>query len=95
MMNAGLTTRSEIGQFKTDLNERLRAVVLSATSHATVGEAFAVPHTLGTIPSMVTSLPWTNCVVWAEEGDQRLWTEKQVVLRCSVALALLRLVVFE
>jgi len=81
-----------VEQLQSDIQERPRSIVIAnVVSHATVGEPFTVDHGLGVKPSMVLCLPRTQCVVWAEESDERLWTARKVVLRCSVALASMRL----
>ena len=84
---------AEIRQLQQEVDARIRGVVVPAYSHATIGEAFVVPHTLNVTPSMVSALPYTDARVWAEEADERLWNAKRVVLRCNIAQAPLRLLI--
>jgi hypothetical protein len=91
-----LSTSADIGQLKSDMDERLRArVIPRVTAHVTVGEPFAVVHDLGTIPSMAAALPFSDARVWSEEADRRLWTATRVVLRCNVSAIPLSIVVIE
>lgn len=82
-------------QLENDLDERLRGVVEPAVSGVSTIEPFTVLHKLGTKPSMVSVLPYSNCNVWATEEDRRLWNSERVVLRCSVAQTPMTLLVTE
>lgn len=85
---------AQLARIEQELEFTLRGVVLPLVySHATVMEPFRVQHSLGIRPEIVTWLGRTDVRVWAEEGDERLWNENVVVLRCNVALAPLRLLV--
>ncbi len=87
-----MTTREAF--MEADLETRIRGQIINDVySHATIGEPFAVRHSLGVIPTSVSWLPYADCRVWATEADEALWTEDRVFLRCNLDSVRLRITV--
>lgn len=49
----------------------------------TSGKAVVVPHNLGVTPTEISVLKWGDTRWWADENDQRTWSDRIVVFHAT------------
>lgn len=57
----------------------------NTSSSYVAGDAISLPHNLGETPVFFSVMTKGDFSVYIEEGDEKAWTDKKILVRCSDA----------
>ncbi|CAB4164980.1 hypothetical protein UFOVP1537_41 [uncultured Caudovirales phage] len=77
---------------KIDLADNVFCCIVTATAHATPNTEFSVTHNLQRIPTIYIVNIDRSGIVY--DSSRSTWTAQTIKLKCSVASAVLHLVIF-
>jgi len=93
ILNVDRTLRDILAALANRLSfaDNMQCALLDVLDTGTADTEFIVPHNLGQVPVWYLANASAGYVY---DGDRTLWTDQEIVLKCSASNASLKLVVF-